>query len=168
MIKKLLFAVMLAFPMLLSAQTLKVGLVDLNTVMAAMPEMTQAQTKLQDVQKKYQDEAQKLEDEMKRLYDEFQSMPDTELPAIKERKARELQDYQQKMQNFEQSAMQDLQKMQNELMAPIVAKINQAVESVGKEGAYSLIQVKEPQLTLYYANPVVDITNDVKAKLGIK
>ncbi|MBD5187123.1 MAG: OmpH family outer membrane protein [Bacteroidales bacterium] len=168
MIKKLLFAIMLAFPMLLSAQTLKVGLVDLNTVMAAMPEMTQAQTKLQDVQKKYQDEAQKLEDEMKRLYDEFQSMPDTELPAIKERKARELQDYQQKMQNFEQSAMQDLQKMQNELMAPIVAKINQAVESVGKEGAYSLIQVKEPQLTLYYANPVVDITNDVKAKLGIK
>ena len=168
MIKKLLFAIMLAFPMLLSAQTLKVGLVDLNTVMAAMPEMTQAQTKLQDVQKKYQDEAQKLEDEMKRLYDEFQRMPDTELPAIKERKARELQDYQQKMQNFEQSAMQDLQKMQNELMAPIVAKINQAVESVGKEGAYSLIQVKEPQLTLYYANPVVDITNDVKAKLGIK
>ncbi|MBD5190758.1 MAG: OmpH family outer membrane protein [Bacteroidales bacterium] len=168
MIKKLLFAIMLAFPMLLSAQTLKVGLVDLNTVMAAMPEMTQAQTKLQDVQKKYQDEAQKLEDEMKRLYDEFQNMPDTELPAIKERKARELQDYQQKMQNFEQSAMQDLQKMQNELMAPIVAKINQAVESVGKEGAYSLIQVKEPQLTLYYANPVVDITNDVKAKLGIK
>ena len=64
--------------------------------------------------------------------------------------------------------MQDLQKMQAELMAPIQQKISQAVESVGREGNYSLIQIYSPQLTLYRAEPVEDVTPAVKAKLGVK
>lgn len=168
MLKKLLIAVAVLLPALASAQTVKIGLVDVNTIMAAMPETTAAQNQINDVSKKYDAEYTKLGEEMKRLYDEYQKMDPNELPAIKERKTRELADYQQKMQTFEQTAMQDLQKMQAELMAPISQKINAAVESVGKEGGYSLIQVKDPALTLYFAAPVVDITADVKAKLGIK
>ena len=53
-------------------------------------------------------------------------------------------------------------------MGPIQQKIQQAVESVGREGNYSLIQMYDPQLTLYYASPVEDITSVVKAKLGVK
>ncbi len=168
MIKKILLAVAVIFPMLASAQSLKIGLVDVNSIFSALPETAEAQNKVAEASKKYDSEYAKLGEEMKRLYDEFQNMSDSELPAIKERKARELQDYQQKLQAFEQSAMQDLQRMQAELMSPIQAKIQQAVESVGKEGNYSLIQVNEAQLTLYHAAPVEDITPAVKAKLGLK
>ncbi|MBD5307303.1 MAG: OmpH family outer membrane protein [Bacteroides sp.] len=169
MIKKILLAVALILPMLASAQSadMKIGLVDVNTVMSLMPEFADAQAKLAEVSKKYDSEYSKLGEEMKRLYEEFSNMKEDELPAIKERKARELQDYQQKLQTFEQSAMQDLQRMQAELMSPIQAKLQQAVESVGREGHYSLIQVKEPQLVLYFSSPVEDITPQVKAKLGI-
>lgn len=72
-------------------------------------------------------------------------MKEDELPAIRERKTREFTDYQQKISQFEQQAMQDLQKLQQELMAPIMQKIRGAVEAVGKEGGYSLIQEKNPQ-----------------------
>lgn len=168
MLKKLLIAVAILLPALASAQTLKIGLVDVNAVMTAMPETTAAQNQINDVSKKYDAEYTKLGEEMKRLYDEYQKMDPNELQAIKDRKTRELADYQQKMQTFEQTAMQDLQKMQAELMAPISQKINAAVESVGKEGGYSLIQVKDPAITLYFSAPVVDVTNEVKAKLGIK
>lgn len=168
MIKKILLIVAMAFPMLLSAQTIKVGLVDLNDVLQAMPETTAANTKLQEVQKQYEDEFTKLQTEYERLINEYQNMGENELPAIRERKARELADYQQKGEAFQQSAAQHLQQMQSELMSPIVTKINQAIESVGKEGNYSLIQAKEPQTVLYFASPVVDITGDVKAKLGLK
>ncbi|MDE6011012.1 MAG: OmpH family outer membrane protein, partial [Muribaculaceae bacterium] len=113
-------------------------------------------------------EFNKLGEEMNRLVDEYQKMSENELPAIKERKTRELSDYQQKYQQFEQTAMQDLQKMQNDLYGPIQQKIAQAVESVGREGNYSLIQMYNPTLTLYYADPVEDITPAVKAKLGVK
>ena len=66
---------------------------------------------------------------MKRMYDELSNMKDDELPAIKERKTREFQDYQTKVQNFLQSADQDMQRQQQELMAPISQKIKDAVES---------------------------------------
>lgn len=168
MLKKLLLVAAVLFPMLASAQTLKIGLVDTNEIFNKMPETAEAQTKVAEVSKKYEDEYAKLGEEMKRMYDELQAMSNDELPAIKERKTREFTDYQQKMQQFENTAMQDLQKLQADLMGPIMQKIRTAVEAVGKENGYSLIQEKNAQITLYYDSPVVDITNDVKAKLGLK
>lgn len=168
MIKKVILAIALICPMLLSAQTLKIGLVDFDAILAAMPETTAAQNQIKEVSEKYEAEYKKLGEEMNRLVTEYQNMPETELPAIKERKTRELSDYQQKIAQFEQTAGQDLQKMQMDLMAPITQKINQAVESIGREGNYSLIQLYTPQITLYRADPVEDITPAVKAKLGIQ
>lgn len=170
MFKKIILAAVFAMlPMFAaSAQTVKIGLVNTDDVMQAMPETKEAQTKLADTSKKYEDEYAKLGEEMKRLYDELNAMPESELAAVRERKVRDFQDFQTKMQQFEQSAQQDLQRLQQELMAPISQKINAAVESVGKENGFSYIQNYVPGLTLYYAAPVEDVTNLVKAKLGIK
>lgn len=167
MFKKLLLVAALLIPMLASAQTLKIGLVDLNDIVSKMPDTTAAEKQVSDASKKYEDEYAKLQEEMQRRVDEFQNMSKDELPAIKERKARELQDYQQKLEQFYQNAMQDLQRMNQELMAPIIQKARSAVEAVSKEGNFSLVQDKNPQITIYFADPVIDITNDVKAKLGI-
>lgn len=168
MIKKVLLAIALICPMLLSAQTLKIGLVDVASIIEVMPETTAAQNQLKEVSDKYQAELNKLQEEMNRLYTEYQNLSENELPAIKERKTRELTDYQQKLQMFEQNAGADLQKMYGDLMGPIQQKVKQAVESVGREGNFSLIQMYDPQLALYYAAPVEDITPTVKAKLGVK
>ncbi len=167
MIKKLLIALAVFFPMLASAQTVKIGLVNFNTILAGHPDTQAAQTKLQDAQKKYDAEYQKLGQEFQRMFEEYQKGTN-DLPAIKQRKEQELQDYQNKIQQFEQSAAQDLQKMQADLMQPIIAKVQQAIESVGKEGGYTLIQNLDPQIVFYHVAPAVDITNDVKAKLGMK
>lgn len=168
MIKKVLLAIALICPMLVSAQSVKIGLVDFNSILQVMPETTAAQNQLKEVSDKYDAEYKKLTEEFNRMATEYQNMSQDELPAIRERKTRELSDYQQKIQQFEQTAMQDLQKMNAELMSPVQQKINQAVESVGREGGYSLIQIYEPALTLFYTDPVINITDAVKAKLGVK
>lgn len=167
MLKKLLLAAAMLIPMLASAQTLKMGIVDLAEIFNKMPEREAAEKQIAEVSKKYEAENEKLGEEMKRMYDEFQAMKEDELPAIKERKARELQDYNQKIQQFQQTAYNDLQKLQADLMGPIQQKLQSAVEAVGKEGGYSLIQPKAPDVILYYGAPVEDITAQVKAKLGI-
>ena len=64
--------------------------------------------------------------------------------------------------------MEDLQKKQGELMQPVIAKVRNAIESVGKENGFSLIQDNASQVTLYFAAPVEDVTPLVKAKLGLK
>ncbi|MDE6771153.1 MAG: OmpH family outer membrane protein [Muribaculaceae bacterium] len=158
----------LLIPMLASAQSLKIGLVDQNEIISKMPETTEAGKKVDEISKKYESEYMKLNDEMKRLYDEISNMKEDELPAIRERKTRDFTDHQVKVQQFQETAMQEIQRMQQELMAPIVQKVRSAIESVGKEGGFSLVQDKNPQITIYFDAPVIDITNDVKAKLGIK
>jgi len=168
MFKKILLVAAILIPMLASAQTLKIGLVDQSDILSKMPETEAAQKQIADISKKYDDEYKKLVEEMNRRIEDFKQMKEDELPAIKERKARDIEDYQSKIQQFENTAMQEIQKMNQELMAPIVQKIRSAIESVGKEGGYSLIQDKNPQLTIYFAAPVVDITPEVKAKLGVK
>lgn len=170
MLKKIFLAVALMLPMFgASAQTsVKIGLVDTGAVLQALPDTQEAQKKVQETSKKYEEEYARLGEEMKRMYDELEKMDPKELPAIKERKTREFQDYQVKIKTFEQNAQQDLQKMQQELLGPIFQKIKDAVESVGKEGGFAMIQDYNPQTTLYYAAPVVDVTPQVKAKLGIK
>lgn len=169
MLKKILLAIALMIQFMgANAQNLKIGLVDVSAIIQVMPETAEAQNKLADASKKYEAEYQRLGDEMKRLLDDYQSMKQDELQAIKDRKTRELNDFQQKMQTFEQNAQQDLSKMQQELMGPIVVKIRSAIESVGKENGYSIIQDLNPQTTFYYAAPIEDVTAAVKAKLGIK
>lgn len=168
MFKKILLVAALLIPMLASAQTLKIGLVDVNEIVPKMPESTEASKQLDEASKKYEEELGKLQEEMKRRVEEFQNMGQDELPAIRERKTRELADYQAKIEQFGDEARQHLQNMYQELMAPILQKVQTAIQAVGKEGGYSLIQDKNPQLIYYFDAPVIDITNDVKAKIGIQ
>lgn len=165
MFKKILLVAALLIPMLASAQTIKIGLVDTQAIITAMPETTAAQNKVSDTSKKYDDEYAKLNEELKRMYTEYQNMPQDEPAAIKERKTRELSDMQQKITMFEQTAMQDLQKLQQDLMTPIMQKVRTAIESVGKEGNYTIIQ--ETTSVLYFGAPAEDITSQVKAKLSL-
>lgn len=168
MLKKLILAALVALPMFASAQTLKVGLVDINAVIQAMPETAEAQKKIEETAKSYDEEYRKLGEEMNRKVQEFQALKADEPQAIKDRKTRELEDFSQKIKQFETNAQNDLGKLQNDLMMPIVQKVKDAINSVGKEGGYSLIQNLDPQIIFFHASPAVDITNDVKAKLGIK
>lgn len=168
MFKKIFLLLAVVCSLSVSAQTLKVGLVDVNAVMSVLPATQAAQTKLQETQKKYETEYGALRDELAKQYEEIQNMKEDELPAIRERKMRAFADNQQKLQVFEEQIMQDMQKKQAELMNPILTDIRNAIESVGKENGYSLIQDNSQQVTLFYASPVEDVTPLVKAKLGVK
>ena len=80
----------------------------------------------------------------------------------------EIQDKANKVEQFRQTATQDLQRQQEQLMAPIQSKINDAVKAVGAEGGYTFIFPSEPSLILYQGTDVTDVTAAVKAKLGLK
>ncbi len=167
MLKKIILAVALMLPAFAFAQsTVKIGVVDTNTLLQAMPETSAAQTKLADVSKKYEETYNKLIEEYKRLAEEFQSMKEDTPAAIKEKNARDLADKQTRIQQFEQQAQEDLGKQQNELMAPIMQKVKSAIEAIGAEGKFTVIS--EKPAFIYIGSDAVDITNDVKNRLGLK
>lgn len=166
MLKKILLAIVIALPCTALAQ--KFGVVDGEAIITAMPEMTTIQNQLNDASKKYEDEFAKLTEEMNKKVTEFQALDkDTTTPeSIKERRMQEIQELDAKIQQFRQTASQDLQRQQQQLMAPVEQKITDAIKAVGQEGSY--VFIFQQQIPIYVGTSVTDVTPDVKAKLGIK
>ncbi len=168
MFKRIILAIAVLFPMSIFAQ--KFGVVDLENVFQAMPESATMRTQIEESSKKYQDEFQQLREELDKLYAEFQTISqDKDTPdSIKERRLSDIQEREQKVNQFRNTAQQDLERLQEQLLAPIQQKISEAVKAVGAEGGYTFIFPNEQSLLLYQGTTVIDVTADVKAKLNLK
>ena len=166
MFKKILLAIAVALPM--SAMAQKFGVVDIESVFTAMPETTAMQTQLQETSKKYEDEFMKLQEEVNKLYADYQTIQeDANTPAsIKERRLQEVQDRYAKVQQFRETAQQDLAKLEHQLSTPIQQKLTDAIKAVGAEGGYTFIMPNEG-LLLYTGTDVTDVTPMVRTKLGL-
>lgn len=163
MIKKILLALAIALPSMAFAQ--KIAVVDAEAVMAAMPDTKEAEEKLQQSSATFQTEFDKLNEEIDKKYAEYQQLPADTPESIKERRQQEIQELAQKVQRFQQQAQQDLERQHATLMQPIQEKVVNAIKSVGAEGSYSL--VLPAGISLYTGSDIIDITDQVKAKLGV-
>lgn len=163
MIKKILVALAIAIPSLAFAQ--KFATVDPQAIMAVMPETKAAEEKVQQSSATYQTEFDKLREEVDKKYAEYQALPADTPDGIKERRMQELNELYEKGQRFQQQAAQDLQRQEEQLLQPIQEKVLNAIKSVGAEGGYTM--VFPAGISLYTGTDVIDITDAVKAKLGI-
>lgn len=166
MIKKILLAIAIALPMCAAAQAPKFGVVNTASVFDAMPEKATAQTQLETASKTYEDEFKKLTDELNKKYTEFQSLAADTPESIKQRRMQEIEELNAKTQQFRATAQQDLQRQQEQLMAPIEQKIQTAIKAVGAENGFTFIF--PDMLPAYTGKDVQDVTPLVKAKLGIQ
>lgn len=165
MIKKILLAIAIAFPMIAVAQAPKFGVVNTQTIITTMPEMKAAEEQVTAASKKYEDELKKLQEEMEKQYADFQNLSADTPESIKERRLQSIQELDQKMQQFHATATQDLQRQQQTLMAPIQEKVRTAIEAVGKEQGMTFIF--ESAMSLYNGADVIDVTPMVSKKLGL-
>lgn len=169
MIKKLVLIVMLILPLGVFAQSVKFGHLRSSEIIPLMAEYTKAQNDLQTYYKSYQDELKRLEDEFNKKAVEFQNEEKTLPENIRTRRQQELQDMATRAQEYSQTSEQDIAKKQQELMAPILQKANEAITAVGQEQGFTYIFDLD-STPIPYVNEAssVDVTAAVKAKLGIK
>lgn len=168
MIKKLLVAIAVALPMLAVAQSPKFGIVSAEEIFQVMPESKTAQEQIAAASKQYEDEYAKLNEEMQKKYSEYQTLlNDASTPqSIKDRRLQEMQDLDQKAQQFLATAQQDLQRQNAQLTQPIQEKLMKAIQEVAANGNFTM--VFPAGVAIYTATDVIDITNQVKTHLGIK
>lgn len=164
MFKKLLVAIMIALPAMGFAQ--KFGVVNTQTIVADLPDSKSAQEQLQAASQKFEDEFKKLNDEFNKKYEAFQNLAEDTPQTIRERQMGEIQAMSNSIQQFRVNAGQELDRLQEQLFAPITQKITDAIQAVGKEGSYTMIF--ENQAPLYVGTDVVDVTSAVRGKLGLK
>ncbi|MCD7709885.1 MAG: OmpH family outer membrane protein [Porphyromonadaceae bacterium] len=167
MIKKFFILVFLALPMGLFAQTYKFGIVNTVEVFNLMPEKATAEQQLEALSKQYENEFAKMQEEFTTKYKEFVNSQDSMPENIKQRRMQEIQEIQQRIQNFREVATNDLEDQQSKLLAPLQEKISTAVQAVGSENGFTFIFDMSIPAVLYAGGEAIDATPLVKAKLGL-
>lgn len=150
-------------------QEAKFGHVDLQGVIALMPERAQAE-------KDYTKHAEELESQLMVMQKEYETKlteylqkRDSLSEIVRSAREADIQDLQQRIQNFQMIAQQQLQQKQAEVLKPVFDKAHKAVQEVGKErGLIYVFDVSgEIGTVLYRSNESLDILPFVKQKLGI-
>ncbi len=140
--------------------------VSLNEVTLLMPEYLEAQKTMMASSKETQETYQAMVDEFNTKYSAYQQKASTWTATIRESKEKELSDMQQRIQEFQQSASQELEAQQNQLMTPIQQKALETVQKIAKDGGF--IYVFDASTLIYKDDTQsVDLTPAAKKALNI-
>mgnify|MGYP001314332794 CR=1 FL=1 len=118
---------------------------------------------MEDLQEQGQMMASEYETQLK----DFQINQESMSAAIRNDKLKSLQDLEERITLFQQSAQQSIQLKEAELFEPILTKIQNAIDQVSKEKGYSYVfDIGGNAGGLVYKNDTHDITSMVKEKLN--
>ncbi len=148
------------------AQT-KVAHVDVRTLMTELPAMKNAEAELKKIGEGYQKNFETMMGEYQTKIQKYQGEAATVGDAKNEERAKEIDELQQRIQQFQTTAQQDLQKKELELTQPIYEKALAAIQKVGRAKGFQYIMDSSIGQGVLLADGT-DLIADVKKELGVK
>lgn len=152
----------------LMGQAQKFGHINSQELLVSMPGIKSADEQLMAFQKKLEDEfvakGQAFETEYKAFVERANS---GDYPQIQLQKEQEgLAATQQTLQNLQSQSQQKILVKREELYAPVLLRVEEAVQAVGKEQGYTMIFDSSLGVMLH-GDESKDVSALVKAKLGM-
>ncbi len=149
----------------IQAQGQKLGHTNIQELLMLLPERADAEKKIQNL-------AQTLEKRLKAMTSEYQQKVQTyqndqgEMSAtIRESEARSIMELEQRINEFQQNAQNEIQQKENELLEPMITRLTKAIEQVGKDHGFLYILDTSSGTVLYKGGE--DVTPLVKQHLEI-
>lgn len=171
MIKKITLIVAFICTATIIASAQKVAIVDTKYILDKIPDYKAAQKKLDQLSEQWQREVDLKNTEVEKMYRDFEAeqvMLSEDLKRKREdqlfNKEKELRDLQKQRFGFEG----DLFKKRQELVKPIQDKVYTAIQKIANQRGYELILDKSEGITVIFADPKLDRSDDVLRELGIK
>ncbi len=169
--KKTFIATIAFLSIALGSLAQRYAIIDTKYILSKMPEYVDANKKLQQVSEQWQkeiDDKQSSLDQMYKNYDAEQFMLSDELKKKREdelfNREKELRDLQKKRFGYEG----DLFKEREKLVKPIQDKVYNAVQKIAVARGYDFILDKSEGITVIFADPKLDRSDDVLKELGAK
>jgi outer membrane protein len=153
-----------------SANAQKFGHINIGNLLVQLPE-----TKTADAQLKvYQDslvaigeaQAKKLQEDVSAFATEYRQ--GTITPAVAQQKQAEFQKRESDLQAMEEAIVNQMSAKREELIAPLLEKVQNAIDQIGKEGGYTMIFDTSVFNAILFAQNTDDIEPMLKSKLGIQ
>jgi len=167
--KVLLLACLVSFAFLANAQ--KYAIIDTKYILDKMPEYKTAQAQLDDIAKSWQKEIDDMQADLYKMYKSYdaeQVMLSDDLKKKREdqlfQKEKAVRDLQRQRFGYEG----DLFKKRQELIQPIQNKVYNAVQKLAVQRGYDFILYKSEGITVIFADPKLEKSDDVLKELGVK
>lgn len=155
----------LAAPAIEAQTPLKIGYINSQQILASSTEAAAAQQQFDQEMQGYQAEIKQLEDELTGLQENLQRQQLTLSPEAKAAREQQLQARLQEYQSRSQQLTQMAEQRRNELIQPVMDKVNTAIEAVRVQGGYHLI-LDLAAGSIVAADPALDVTQQVIARMG--
>lgn len=167
-LKRILTLVAIALATTLGAAAQKYALVDMEYILKNIPDYEMMNEQLEAVSKKWNEEVRKMQLEAETLYKKYQK----DLVFLS---AEQKQGQEEKIVAKEQQAAAlqtkyfgpegELYKKRTELMKPIQDEVWNAIKEIAKQNSFQLV-LDRGTSGIIYANPAIDISDQVLKKMG--
>ena len=171
MIKKLFITFLCIGGIAFTGLTQRYAIIDSKYILEKIPEYKTAQQKLNQFSELWQLEIDRKSGELDKMYKDYdaeQVMLGDDLKKKREdqlfNKEKELKDLQKKRYGYEG----DIFKKRQELIKPIQDRVYNAVQKLAISKLYDFILDKSEGITVIFADPKLDKSDDVLRELGVK
>ena len=145
----------------------KFGNIDMAQLFKLLPESRAIENELAQIKAAYDNEIQKMGEDYQIKVSDFVAVQQTLDPNIAEARAQEIEQLQQRIQQFREKAAQSLREKREALTAPLIERVSQAIQTVGDKYGYTYIfDLKQAGIMYFSPQQCDDVFPLVKAELG--
>ena len=167
LVTKVAMVLLFAAPTLAVAQTQKYGHVNSQELLAEMPQIIKIQDSVQRLIKQYDEASLELQNEYQKKAGQYQASAAGWPEAVRNNKEKEIRNLEQRLQEYQQEAQNDILATRDSLMKPVIQTVKDAIKGVAQEQKMSYV-FDESTGVLLYSDDTLDITGLVRKRLGLK
>ena len=169
--KNILFTLCLLASVGIGHAQARYAIVDTKYILDKLPEYKEAQKRLDQTSMQWQKEIDSKQADLDKMYKDYQAEQVMLSDTLKKKredqlfnKEKEVRDLQRKRFGYEG----DLFKLRQDLVKPIQDKVYNAIQQLAVNRMYDFILDKSEGITVIFADPKLDKSEDVLKTLGIK
>ena len=171
--KTILMVALAAFFITLSTavQAQKFAFIDTQYILDNIPEYKAAQQQLDQISANWQKEIEAKYAVIDKLYKDFQAEQILLTDEMKKKREQEIVDKEKEVKEIQKAKFGyqgELFKRKQELVKPIQDKVYNAVKKLATDQSFAIIFDKSSDLSMLYANPKYDKSDDVLDAMGLK
>jgi len=167
LVKVALVAVCIVFMGNFAKAQVKIGYIDQNALIGAMPELKTVNTQVEAYSKTFTDKITALQNEFNTKVTAYNAKKASMTDADRVASESELQDLQRRGNDMQTTAQKSVEAKGAEYMKPLLEKAKLAIEAVAKEKGYTYV-LDSSTTALLVSPPADDMMAAVKLKMGLK
>jgi outer membrane protein len=170
--KKFLFVALIVLANIVGAKAQqRYAVIDTKYILERIPAYKEADAKLKLIGEQWQKEIDDLQVQLDKMYKNYESEQFMLTEPLKKKREDELFEKEKQVRDLQKKRFGyegDLFKERQRLIKPVQDKVYDAIQKIATSRSYDFVLDKSEGITIIFADPKLDKSEDVLRELGIK